>query len=83
MRFVRQLATGLLAVFILCDVSVIYGRWRHGPFLDITNVSELKNGEVSFTMTPVPMAPILLALIAPQIALIAFLWWSNNKTTRS
>jgi len=80
MRLVWQLAKGLLAFLILFDVLAIYEVWRHGPSMMMSAESELKNGKVSFTLSPAPLpVPTIVILIALQIVLVAFLWWSKRK----
>jgi len=48
-----------------------------------TDVWETGPGEVSFRMTPAPLSTydylVVVVVIALQVALVWFLWWSRRK----
>jgi len=88
MRFARSAAKVLLAYIVLCELGVAWQLWRHGPPMEMVVTSDKMKeaGEVSFKMVRVPPSTsdwtILAAVIAPQVGLIAFLWWSRRRAAR-
>ena len=88
MRLARQTAKALLTFIVLCEIGVAWQLWRHGPPMDIVVTSDKvkEAGELSFKVVRVsPSASdwtILVAVVALQVALIGFLWWSRRKITR-
>jgi hypothetical protein len=82
----RRAAKALLILIVLCEMGVAWQLWRHGPQMMATDVRETGSGEVSFRMVPVPPSHsdylVLAVVIAVQVALIWFLWWSKRKIAR-
>jgi hypothetical protein len=88
MRPVRFAAKVLLILIVLCEMLVAWELWRHGPPMDMVVTSDKvkEAGELSFKMVRVPLSTtdwtMLVAVIALQVALIGFLWWSRRRITR-
>ena len=88
MRLARGVANALLIFIILCETGVAWQLWRHGPPMRMVVLSDRvkEAGELSFKMVRVlPGASdwtILAAVIALQVALIGFLWWSRRRIAR-
>ena len=89
MRLARGIATGLLIFIVLCEIGLAWQLWRHGlPMrMVVTSDRPKEAGEVSFKWVRIlPSASdwtILAAVIAMQVALIGFLWWSSRRIARS
>jgi hypothetical protein len=70
-----------LIVIGLCEIGVAWRLWTHGPPMEM-----VATGEFSFKVVRVPLSAsdwtILAAVIAVQVALIWFLWWSRRKIAR-
>ena len=88
MRLARFSAKVLLILIILFETGVAWQLWRHGPPMQMVVTSDKvkEAGELSFKWVRVPMSAsdwtILVAVIASQVALIGFLWWSRRKIAR-
>lgn len=88
MRLARGIATALLLIIVLCEIGVAWQLWRHGPPMEAVVVSDRvkEAGEVSFKLVRVPPSTsdwtILASVIALQVALVGFLWWSRRRITR-
>jgi hypothetical protein len=86
MHLARRAAKALLVLFILCDVLFAWEWWRHGPPMVASGGEEIKPGEVTFRMTPAPLTAhdyvVLAIVLASQVALVWFLWWSRRKIAR-
>lgn len=88
MRLARGVAKALLTFMVLCEIGVAWQLWRHGPPMKMVVVSDRvkEAGELSFKMVRVPPSAsdwaILAAVIALQIALVGFLWWSRRRIAR-
>lgn len=89
MRQVRIAAKAFLILIVLFEILVAWELWRHGPPTDMVVMSDKvkEAGELSFKMVRVPLSAsdwtMLVAVIALQVALIGFLWWSRRRITRS
>ncbi len=55
MRLARRVAKILLSIFVLCEAYFAWQLWRHGPPMMAIDVREIKPGEESFRMIPVPL----------------------------
>ena len=88
MRLARGVAKSLLIFIVLCEIGVAWQLWRHGPPMKMVVVSDRvkEAGELSFKMVRVPPSAsdwtILAAVIALQVALVGFLWWSRRRIAR-
>ena len=86
MRLARLAAKTLLVLFIVCDVPFAWEFWRHGPPMVISDWREIKPGEASFRMTQAPVTThdyiVHTIVIALQVALLGFLWWSRHRIAR-
>jgi len=56
MQLARQAVNALLGIFIFLDLVCAWELWRHGPPMVVTDFKEIKQGEISFKMTPAPFA---------------------------
>jgi hypothetical protein len=83
MRLARRAAKVLLSIIILCEAYFVWQLWIHGPPMVATRVQETKPGEMSFRMIPAPVSTldclVLVVVLALQVALVGFLWWSRRK----
>ena len=81
MQLARQAAKALLISIVLCETGVAWQLWRHGPPMEM-----VATGEQLFKWVRIPMSAsdwtTLLAVIALQVALVVFLWWSRRKIAR-
>jgi hypothetical protein len=86
MRFARQSAKALLVILFFCEVLAAWELWRHGPLMVVPGAVETKPGEISFRLTRTLPSPYdyaaLVAVIALQVGLVAFIWWFRRKITR-
>jgi hypothetical protein len=86
MRLARRAAKVLLILIVLCEAYIAYQLWIHGPPMVANDVRETVIGEVSFRMVPVPPSHsdylVLAVVLAVQVALVWFLWWSKRKIAR-
>ena len=88
MRLARWVAKTLLILIVLCEIEFAWHLWRHGPPMEMVVTSDKvrETGEVSFKMVRIPISAsdwtMLVTVIALQIALIGFLWWSSSKIAR-
>ncbi|HTW81421.1 MAG TPA: hypothetical protein VME23_17880 [Terracidiphilus sp.] len=79
------MAKALLIFIVLCEAGVAWQLWRYGPPTEMVVTSDKvkETGELSFKMVRVPPSAsdwtILAAVIALQVTLIGFLWWSRRK----
>jgi len=52
-----------------------------------TGVTDTKSGEAAFRMTPAPISVhdylVLVFVIALQVLLVGFLWWSRRRITHT
>jgi hypothetical protein len=80
MQLARLAAKVLLSLIVLCETGVAWQLWRHGPPMN------MEAGELGFKMVRVPLSAsdwtILAAVIALQVALVGFLWWSRRIIAR-
>lgn len=89
MQLARFSTKVLLTFIVLCEAGAAWQLWRHGPPMQMVVTSDkLKEaGELSFKWVRVPMSVsdwmIFAAVIASQVALIGFLWWSGRKISRA
>lgn len=85
MRLARLAAKVLMILIVLCEIGVAWRLWRHGPPMEMVVTSDKvkEAGELSFRMVRIPPSAsdwtILMAVIALQVALVVFLWWSRRK----
>jgi len=75
MRLARGVAEALLIFIILCETGVAWRLWKHGPPTEMVGTG--------FKAVRIPISAsdwtILAVVIALQIALIGFLWWSRRS----
>ena len=78
MQRVRLAAKVLLTLIVLCEAGVAWRLWRHGPPMEMVTT-----GEQLFKWVRIPLSAsdwsIFAAVIALQVALAVFLWWSRGK----
>ncbi len=78
MRLARLAAKVLLNLIVLCETGVAWRLWRHGPPMEMVTT-----GEQLFNWVRIPLSAsdwtIFAAVIALQVALVWFLWWSRRK----
>jgi hypothetical protein len=78
MQLARLAAKVLLTFIVLCETGVAWRLWRHGPPMELVTT-----GEQLFKWVRIPLSAsdwtLLAAVIALQVALVAFLWWSRRK----
>lgn len=78
MQLARLAAKVLLTLIVLCETGVAWRLWRHGSPTEM-----VATGEQSFKVVRIPFSAsdwtTLLAVIALQVALVWFLWWSRRK----
>ena len=76
----RGAAKVLLALIVLCETGIAWRLWRYGPPMEMVTT-----GEQLFKWVRIPLSAsdwtILAAVIALQVALIGFLWWSRRRIT--
>jgi hypothetical protein len=80
MRLVRLAVKVLLALITFCEALAALELWMHGPPMETGATAEQ-----SFK-TAQPSASdwtILVAMVALQVALVVFLWWSRRKIAGS
>ena len=88
MRWARRAAEVLLILIVLCETGVAWQLWRHGPPMEMVVTSDKvkETGELSFKMVRVPLSAsdyvVFAVVIALQVALVWFLWWSRRKIAR-
>lgn len=86
MRLICWAAKFLLSILILCDAYSALQLWKHGPRLMMTDEKITKAGELSFKIARVPLSAqdylLIVFVVAMQVALIWFLWWSRRKIVR-
>ncbi|HXS77161.1 MAG TPA: hypothetical protein VN753_13370 [Terracidiphilus sp.] len=82
MRLARGVAKALLIYIVLCEMAVAWRLWRHGPPMEMVTT-----GEQSFKWVRTPLSSsdwtIFAAVIALQVALMGFLWWSRRPIARN
>jgi hypothetical protein len=82
----RKAAKALLGILVFCEVLFAWELWIHGPPMVVTSEKVTKAGEYSFKVAQAPPSAsdwtILVAVIALQVALVVFLWWSRRKVAR-
>lgn len=89
MRLARQAAKGLLIFIALCETGVAWQLWKRGRPMEMVVTSDKvkEAGEISFKMVPIrPSASdyaLLTVVLAFQLALIGFLWWSRRESVRN
>lgn len=89
MRLARGIAEALLIFIVLCEIGVVWELWRHGPPMKVVVISDRvkEAGELSFKLVRVPPSAsdwtILAGVIALQVALVGFLWWSRRRIAPS
>lgn len=87
MRMARRTVKALLCILVLCELYVAWQLWRHGLPMLATGVQETKPGEVSFGVSHAPISAqdwlVLVLVLAIQIALVWFLWWSRRRAARA
>ena len=80
-QLAREAGKALLILIVLCETGVAWQLWRHGPPMEM-----VATGEQSFRMVRIPLSAsdwmMLMAVIALQVALVGFLWWSRRKIAR-
>jgi hypothetical protein len=83
MRLVRWFAKVLLSILVLCDAYSALQLWKHGPRMMMTDEKVTKAGELSFKVVRVPLSAqdylLIVFVVALQVALVWFLWWSRRK----
>ena len=83
MRLIRLAAKVLLCILVLCDAYSALQLWKHGPRLMMADEKITKAGELSFKIARVPLSAqdylLIVFVVALQVALIWFLWWSRRK----
>lgn len=81
MQLARFVAKVLLALIVICETGVAWRLWRHGPPMEV-----VASGEQLFKWVRIPMSAsdwtILVVVIALQVVLIGFLWWSRRRIAR-
>jgi hypothetical protein len=86
MRLARRAVKVLLSILVLFEAYSAWQFWRHGPPMVVTGVREMKPDGISFRMTPAPLTAldylVLVIVIALQVALVWFLWWSKRRVAR-
>jgi hypothetical protein len=77
MRLARLAAKVLLILIVLCETGVAWRLWRHGPPMEM-----VATGEQLFKWVRIPLSAsdwtMLMVVIALQVALVVFLWWSRR-----
>jgi len=80
-QLAREAAKALLILVVLCETGVAWRLWRHGPPMEM-----VATGEQLFKWVRIPLSAsdwtIFAAVIALQVALVGFLWWSRRKIAR-
>jgi glucan phosphoethanolaminetransferase (alkaline phosphatase superfamily) len=83
MRLIRWFAKVLLSILVLLDAYSALQLWTYGPPLVITDSKMTKTGEYSFKVARAPLSAqdylLIVFVIALQVALVWFLWWSKRK----
>ena len=81
MQLTRFAAKVLLTLIVLCETGVAWRLWRHGPPMEMVTT-----GEELFKWVRIPLSAsgwaMFAAVIALQVALVVFLWWSRRKIAR-
>lgn len=89
MQLARLAAKVLLTLIVLCETGVAWQLWRYGIPMEWVATSDKigETGKISWKMVRVPLSAsgwtILVAVIALQVALVVFLWWSRRRIAGS